>query len=85
MRSAGSEMIHGSRRYELLSIETHPSNGGMLRGLKIHDTANRGHLFEKMLWSAERDFSAIPDLSCENPLLGNFCLLLRFLLIVQLC
>jgi toxin-antitoxin system PIN domain toxin len=45
---------------------------GMIKGPKIHDARIAAiclHHRVKRLWSADRDFSSFPELTCENPLI----------------
>lgn len=47
------------------------ARAGRIRGPKIHDAriaALCAHHGVRTLWSADRDFSAFPELVCENPL-----------------
>ena len=61
-------LAEGPGYFEKLSAQ---STAGMIRGPKIHDARiaaiclNHG---VKKLWSADRDFSSFPELSCVNPL-----------------
>lgn len=44
---------------------------GKINGPRVHDARIASvclHHGVKKLWTADRDFSAFPDLSCENPL-----------------
>ncbi|MEI6176642.1 MAG: TA system VapC family ribonuclease toxin [Verrucomicrobiota bacterium] len=46
---------------------------GKIKGPKIHDARIASiclHHGVKKLWSADRDFTSFPDLSCENPLIS---------------
>lgn len=47
------------------------ASAAMIRGPKIHDARIAAiclHHGVKKLWSADRDFSSFPQLTCENPL-----------------
>jgi toxin-antitoxin system PIN domain toxin len=47
------------------------ATAAMIRGPKIHDARIAAiclHHGVKKLWTADRDFSAFPELNCENPL-----------------
>ncbi|MBG7607141.1 MAG: PIN domain-containing protein [Verrucomicrobia bacterium] len=47
------------------------ATNGMIRGPKIHDARIAAiciHHGVKKLWTADRNFSSFPELSCENPL-----------------
>jgi toxin-antitoxin system PIN domain toxin len=70
MDSPGLRLLgEGPGYFEKLSAQ---ATAGMIRGPKIHDARiaaiclNHG---VKKLWSADRDFSSFPELSCENPLI----------------
>ena len=48
------------------------ATAGMIKGPKIHDARIAAiclHHRVKRLWSADRDFSSFPELTCENPLI----------------
>lgn len=48
------------------------ATAGKIKGPKIHDARIASiclHHGVKKLWSADRDFSAFPELVCENPLI----------------
>ncbi len=48
------------------------ATAGMIKGPKIHDARIASiclHHRVKKLWSADRDFSSFPELTCENPLI----------------
>jgi toxin-antitoxin system PIN domain toxin len=47
---------------------------GRIKGPKVHDARIAAiclHHQVKKLWSADRDFSSFPELTCENPLIGK--------------
>jgi uncharacterized protein len=51
----------------------HLASRGKIKGSKIHDARIAAlclHHGVKKLWSADQDFTAFPDLACENPLVG---------------
>jgi uncharacterized protein len=48
------------------------ATAGKIKGAKIHDARTASiclHHGVKKLWSADRDFTSFPDLTCENPLI----------------
>ncbi len=69
MESPGLRLLgEGSGYYEIFSKQ---ATKGKIKGPRIHDARIASiclHHGVKKLWTADRDFSAFPDLSCENPL-----------------
>ncbi len=67
--SPGMRLLgEGSGYYEMFSKL---ATKGKIKGPRIHDARIASvclHHGVKKLWTADRDFSAFPDLSCENPL-----------------
>lgn len=69
MESPGLRLIgEGMGYFEVLSRQ---ATKGKIKGPRIHDARIAAlclHHGVKMLWTADRDFSSFPELSCENPL-----------------
>lgn len=69
MESPGLRLLgEGSGYFEKLSKQ---ATKGKIKGPRIHDARIASvclHHGVKKLWTADRDFSAFPELSCENPL-----------------
>lgn len=58
----------GAGYFETLARQ---ATAGKIKGPKVHDARIASiclHHGVRRLWSADRDFSSFPDLSCENPL-----------------
>jgi len=61
-------LAEGPGYWQVISAQ---ASAGMIKGPKIHDARIAAiclHHRVKKLWSADRDFSSFPQLTCENPL-----------------
>jgi toxin-antitoxin system PIN domain toxin len=68
--SPGLRLIGEGPGYFEILVEQ--ATAGMIKGPKIHDVRIAAiglHHRVKKLWTADRDFSSFPDLTCENPLI----------------
>lgn len=70
--SSGLRILgEGAGYFDLLAKQV---TDGKIKGPKIHDARIAAiclHHGIKKLWSADRDFSAFPNLVCENPLIAR--------------
>lgn len=69
--SAGLRMINEGPSYSETFCQV--AKKGKIKGPKTHDAriaATCIHHNVKVLWTADRDFSAFPALKCFNPLIG---------------
>ena len=69
--SSGLRMLNEGPSY--LELFGKLAKAGKIKGPKVHDAriaATCLHHNVKVLWTADRDFSALPKLKCLNPLIG---------------